>query len=121
MQKILIIDDEPAVRKLMRYLLEKENFEVIEASDGIQGVKSYKEHEPDLVITDLIMPEKEGLEIIQDIKKLKPDAKIIAISGGGVVDPEMYLGLALKFGAAKTFAKPFDNQVLIKTIRSLLS
>ncbi|WP_299982521.1 response regulator [Desulfobacula sp.] len=103
MKQILIIDDEAPIRKMLRILLEKNDYAVIDAQDGSQGVKLFKEHKPDLIITDLIMPEKEGLETIIEIKKLNLDTKIIAISGGGVVGPETYLDLAKNLGAQYSF------------------
>jgi DNA-binding response OmpR family regulator len=121
MVKILIIDDEAPIRKMLKKLLERNDYEVLEASDGNQGIKLFNEHEPDLIITDLIMPDKEGLETIRELKKSNPDVPIIAISGGGITDPKMYLNLASKFGAVRTFAKPVDNDILLSTIKEILA
>lgn len=120
MFKILVIDDEAPVRKMLTKLLERNGFDVIAAVDGCQGIKRYHENHPDLVITDLIMPEKEGLESIREIKKINPDVHIIAISGGGIADPQIYLEFASKLGAVRTFAKPVDNEILVSTIKELL-
>ncbi len=120
MEKILIIDDEAPIRKMLTKLFEKNNYEVILAINGNQGIKLFKENSPDLIITDLIMPEKEGLETIREIREINPDMKIIAISGGGVVDPEIYLNLASKLGAVRTFTKPVDNDILLSAIKELL-
>jgi len=120
MLKILIIDDEAPIRKLLRKLFEKNEYKVLEATNGIQGIKLFNEQHPDLIISDLIMPEKEGLETIRDIKKLNPHVPIIAISGGGITDPKMYLDLASKFGATRTFSKPIDNKVLLSAIKEIL-
>ena len=120
MKKILIIDDEAPVQKMLKRLLEKNDFSVIQADNGNEGIKKFKEHTPDLIITDLIMPEKEGLETIRELKKIEPNVKIIAISGGGLNDPKMYLDLAGKFGAVKTFSKPVDNDVLLSSIKQIL-
>ncbi len=120
MKKILIIDDEAFIRKMLGKMLAKNNYEVMDAPDGVQGMKRFKEQAPDLIITDLIMPEKEGLETIREIKKLDPKVKIIAMSGGGVVDPEMYLELARKFGAQYSFTKPIDNKALLSKVKQLL-
>ena len=84
MEKILIIDDEPSIRKMLKTLFEKNGYEVMEAQDGTQGIKLFQTHRPDLIITDLIMPGKEGLETIREIKKINQDAKIIAMSGTAV-------------------------------------
>jgi DNA-binding response OmpR family regulator len=119
--KILIIDDEDLIRKMLRKVLEKNGYDVMEACDGSQGIKLFKEHVPDIVITDLIMPEKEGLETIRELKKLNSDVRIIAISGGGIADPKIYLTLAAKLGAVNTFFKPVDNEILLSTIKEILS
>lgn len=118
---ILIIDDESPVRVMLKKLFERNGYQTLEASGGTQGIKLFNEHRPDLIITDLIMPEKEGLELIRELKKKDPDVKIIAISGGGIADPEMYLTVAVKFGALRSFVKPIDNELLLKTVKELLS
>jgi YesN/AraC family two-component response regulator len=121
MSRILIIDDEASIRKMLKKLLETEGYDILEANNGNQGIKLFIEHRPDLVITDLVMPEKEGIELIREIKKINPNAQIIAISGGGITYPKLYLDLAGKFGAARTFSKPVDNAILISTIKEILS
>ncbi len=121
MKKILIIDDEALIRKMLGKLFEKNGYEVLAAHNGNQGIQLFKDHDPDLVVTDLIMPEKEGMETIRDIRKLNPEVKIIAISGGGVVDPELYLTLARKFGAQYSFSKPIDNEKLLLAVKALLT
>lgn len=121
MEKILIIDDEAPIRKMLKKLFENNNYEIMDACNGKLGVDLFKEYEPDLIITDLIMPEKEGLETIREIRRINPDVKIIAISGGGVNKPEMYLDLAKKFGAHHSFAKPVNNKELLLTVKNLLT
>ena len=121
MAKILIVDDETPIRKMLRKLFEKNGYEVVDACNGHEGIKLFKEHEPDLIITDLIMPEKEGLETIREIKELNPAAKIIALSGGGMANPETYLTLAEKFGAVRAFSKPIDSKLLLSAIKEILS
>ncbi len=121
MPTILLIDDEAPLRKMLRTLLERNGFQVLEAPDGRHGVALYKAHHPDLVITDLIMPEKEGLEVIRELKVLDPDVKIIAVSGGGIVDPVMYLKLAENFGAQYALSKPISNKDLLSIINTLLA
>ena len=101
-------------------LLQKEGYEVVEATDGNQGLKIYLENACDLVITDPIMPEKEGIETIIDIKRHNPQAKIIAISGGGKMTSDKYLPTALKIGASSALSKPFNPKELLETIHSLL-
>ena len=119
-QRILIIDDDERTRKLFRKILEKEAYEVIEASDGNEGIKIYRQDPVDLVITDIIMPEKEGIETIMDLRKESPDVKIIAISGGGLEEAEAYLEIAKKMGAAEALTKPIKNDELLNKIKDIL-
>ncbi len=121
MLKILIIDDEASIRHLLAELLEKNGYTTMTAEDGAQGLNLFKTHRPDLTITDLIMPEKEGLELIREIKALDPAAKIIAMSGGGMAQPETYLKLAERFGAQKTFSKPINMKLLLSFIKEALA
>lgn len=120
MKKILIIDDEDVIRKFLRLFFEKNGYEVVEAANGAQGVKIFKEQGADLIITDLVMPEQEGLETIRTIVKQYPGTKIIAMSGGGVIDPETYLKMAKGFGAKHVFSKPFDKDLLLEKVRELI-
>ncbi len=120
MKQILIIDDEAHIRKMLKKLFEEQGYEVQLACDGEDGVTQFKKHLPDLVITDLIMPEKEGLETIREIRKMASDTKIIAISGGGISKPDMYLQMAKSFGAHAVFKKPVDTGVLVSEVAKLL-
>jgi DNA-binding response OmpR family regulator len=121
MEKILVIDDEPVIRILLRQLFEQTGYEVCEACEGKQGLDLFIKESPDLVITDLIMPGEEGLETIKKIKKIKPDAKILAISGGGIGSARVYLSLALKMGAAHVFEKPFDPKEMLTIVQNMLA
>lgn len=118
---ILIIEDEVQVRKLTRQMLEMEGLEVIEAGDGDSGLKLFTENEIDLVITDIIMPGKEGIETILELRRKDPAVKIIAMSGGGRMGPDGYLDLAKKFGASQAFSKPFDRLELVQAVKDLLA
>ena len=84
MARILIIDDEPQIRSMLKLMLEREDYEVVEAPDGVEGIKVYRQNPADLIITDLIMPNKDGIGMIIDLKKEFPDVNIIAMSGGGL-------------------------------------
>jgi DNA-binding NtrC family response regulator len=120
MPQILIIEDDVSVLKMLKQMLEREGFVVSTASDGNQGIKQYCQEKADVVITDIIMPDKEGIETITDLKRQDPEAKIIAISGGGRNQPEDYLLLAQKLGARFTFKKPVDRQRLLSAIKDCL-
>jgi CheY-like chemotaxis protein len=100
--------------------LEGAGYEVAEAPDGTQGIRLYRQQPCDLVITDIIMPEKEGLETIRELRRDFPDVKILAISGGGRIRPDEYLPLAKKFGAHRTLAKPFEQKELLEAVQELL-
>ncbi len=120
MKRIVLIDDDPEFRNMLQEGLTQAGFEIFPACDGVEGLTCIKENMPDLVITDIIMPEKEGVETILEIKALYPDMKYIAISGGGRSKPEGYLTVAKSLGAVETFSKPFKLVDLIKTINSVL-
>jgi DNA-binding response OmpR family regulator len=120
MPRILLIDDDQTMRRALRIALEKSGHEVAEAGNGCEALVAYRLRPADLVIADLIMPEMEGVETIRALRKLRPELPIIAISGGGRGSPENYLHLAQQFGAAKTFAKPFDFGILDAAVTSLL-
>ena len=120
MGRILIIDDEAMIRDLLVKILEREGYETVTASGGKDGIKIHRENPADLIITDLIMPEKDGLETIMELRRDFKDVKIIAMSGGGKIDSETYLQIAKTMGAIETIAKPFDLRELLKTVQELL-
>jgi CheY-like chemotaxis protein len=101
--------------------LERKGYTVATASNGRIGIQAYREKSFDVVITDLIMPEMEGLETIINLRKDDPGVKIIAISGGGLNMPEDYLEMARGLGAAKTFSKPIDRSGLFAAVEELVS
>jgi len=120
MARILIADDDQQVRVMLRMTLERAGYEVVEAEDGNQAVTQFKAEKPDLVVTDIVMPEKEGIETIMELKALDPNVRIVAISGGGRINPEDYLSWARKFGVKETFIKPVDRQLLLEAVERLL-
>ncbi len=120
MARILIIDDNDQVRLSLRMALEDADHSVEEAADGVVGVQLFRQNPADLIITDLIMPEKDGLETIQGLKKDSPTAKIIAISGDCNADPDSYLFTARAMGASRTFKKPINLAELLDAIEELL-
>ena len=121
MARILVVDDEPEVLLLLTDILESDGYEVIRATNGAEGLKEFQRGDIDLIVTDIIMPDKEGLESIMDYKQLNPDVKIIAISGGARIGPHTYLKMAEKFGARRVFSKPFRNKELLDAVEQLLA
>jgi len=120
MERILIIDDEPQIRSMLRLMLERDGYEVVQAPDGIEGIRLYRQNPSDLIITDLIMPNKDGIGMIIDLKKEFPEVKIIAMSGGGLNKPDGYLKGAKKLGAAYTLTKPIDREEMLRAVRDTL-
>ena len=121
MATILVVDDDQAVRSLLARTLTKVGHEVIEAEDGIGALRLFKDHKPDLVITDLVMPNKEGLEMILELRGIHPQTHIIAISGGGRCNPASYLEMAKYLGAARTLSKPIGLEKFITTVEEVLA
>lgn len=121
MKRILVIDDDRLIRHVLRQMLERRGYEVIDAPDGKEGMKLYRQNPTDLVITDIIMPEKEGVETIIELKHDFPDVKIIAISGGGCgIDAHTCLSYAKSFGVSHMFIKPFEQEELLEAVQELL-
>lgn len=118
---ILIVDDDPCVRTAVRKILRNEPYEIIEAANGSEAVNFYRQTKIDLMITDLIMPEKEGIETILEIRQGFPDAKIIAISGGGKNSTDLYLNMAKDLGAQYVLSKPFQIADLLNAVRKLVA
>jgi DNA-binding NtrC family response regulator len=120
MARILVIDDDYQILQTLHQVLALEGHEVMDASNGKEGLERFREHGADLVITDIVMPEKEGLETIMELRKAHPGVQIIAISGGGQIDPDAYLKMATQFGAVRALPKPFGREELLEAVRSLL-
>lgn len=121
MARILIIDDEEDIRQILATVLRRLGHEVQEAGNGAEGLKLYRQEPADLVITDLVMPEKEGLSTIMDLRKIAPAARIIAISGGLAHDPKLYLHMAEKLGADRILRKPFQLPELETAVAETLA
>ncbi len=121
MARILIIDDEQAIRAFLRKMLEREGHEVVEASNGKEGMKEYRTRPADVVVTDIIMPEQEGIQTILELKKEYPNAKVIAISGGGFIEATQYLQIVKTMGVKHAFAKPFERSEILGALKELLS
>jgi CheY-like chemotaxis protein len=120
MHSVLIIEDDEFVMNMLKQTFERAGYDVGTASNGSEGLKLYHSKPFDVVITDLIMPEMEGIETISVLRKDNPDIRVIAISGGGRNSPEDYLYLAKKLGAARTFPKPVDRNMLLEAVKELV-
>ncbi|HNX67098.1 MAG TPA: response regulator [Bacteroidales bacterium] len=120
MPGVLIVEDDQPLRDLLRDALEKRRYTVITAADGREAINKFRPSVVDLVITDLLMPEEDGLKVIMHVKEVSPDTKIIAISGGGKAGPGSYLSIAKALGAKYTYSKPFSPAELIQKVRELL-
>jgi CheY-like chemotaxis protein len=118
---VLIVDDDENIRKLISRLLQKEGLSVIEATNGNEGVKYYKTKAPEIVVIDIIMPEKDGLAAIREIKALNNRAKVVAISGGLVMTPQAYLDEAEEISADYVLPKPIERLELVGAVRNLLN
>jgi DNA-binding NtrC family response regulator len=121
MTKILVIDDDAIVRTSIVHILRDAGYEVVIAEDGIQGMAAFRNDEPDLVITDIVMPEQEGIQTITEMRRAKPDVKIIAISGGGRVVNSDFLRIAQVLGAMAGIPKPFDDDELLILVKDCLA
>lgn len=120
MASILILDDEDAMREALRMVLEEDGHEVNEASDGISGIELYRKRPTDVVVTDLIMPQKDGIETIRDLRREFPRVKIIALSGRGGTAINANLERAKRVGADLTLLKPCEPSEIREAIRSLM-
>lgn len=121
MANILVIDDDDIFRDVLVSALRQAGHAVREAGDGNEGLRLFHEQPAELVITDIVMPEKEGLDTIRDLRREFPAARIVAMSGGLAHDPKLYLHMAEKFGATAVLAKPFQLAELYKTVDAALA
>ena len=122
MSLILVIDDEDALRLIIRRILERAGHSVLDASDGREGVALTQAQDFDLIITDLLMPEMDGIETIREIRARGISIPILAMSGGGSSEASarLFLGAAAKLGANAILAKPFRAAELLQSIKALL-
>ncbi len=115
MATILVIDDQEPIRSLLRIALEGAGHEVLEASNGRLGLELYRERSADLIITDIVMPEMNGLEMMLELTRNFLNVKVIAMSGG--LESEGPLNVAKLLGARQTFQKPLDMKALLSAVR----
>ena len=120
MPGVLIVEDDKELREMLKMSLLRRSFTVFEAENGKEAITHFKPNITDLIVTDLIMPEEDGLKVVIKLRELKPSIKIIAISGGGKVGPGSYLNLAKALGADAIYSKPFSINDLTLKIEQLL-
>lgn len=122
MARVLVVDDVEAIRQAMVIVLENEGHEVVQASDGLDGIRRLREESVDLLITDVLMPGADGIEVIKAVRQHAPKLKVIAMSGGGNQLPAGFsLKMAQAFGAKAVLYKPFENAELVEMVRSVLA
>ena len=117
---ILLIDDEKPFRNVLKQVLSTAGYEVVEAANGAEGIDRFYDNPADLIITDIIMPEKEGIETIIELKKVYPEIKLIVMSGGGWYGTDIDFDMAKKLGA-RTLDKPFALRELLDAVAELLN
>jgi len=118
---ILIVDDDKQFREYMLEMLVEQNYNVLGAANGEEGLSLYSSVKPDLIITDIVMPEKEGIELIITVRNVDLQTPIIAVSGGNLGNADSYLSMARKLGVNSALAKPFSLDAILQEIETLLS
>lgn len=121
MARVLVIDDEEELRRVLVRALEVGGHEAVEAANGADGLREIKARPVDLVVTDLVMPEMDGLEFMRELGRLRPGTRVIAISGGGIWDKASMLTVAGMLGAVKTLSKPFDLDDFLALVHEVLA
>ena len=117
MKRILVVDDEVQIRTMLTQMLEQDGYIVHTAENGEEGLAMVGRHSFDLVVTDMIMPVKDGLKFIMELTRDYPDLKILAISGGGAIKAERYLTMAGYLGDIATLEKPFKRDTFLELVR----
>jgi DNA-binding response OmpR family regulator len=120
MPRILVIDDEPLICSTVFTILTREGFSVEEASDGVAGIAMFHKNPPDLVITDIFMPNRDGIEIVRELKRSYPRTKIIAMTGGGQTRMLEIASAATFLGADHILLKPFERESLLAAVKAAL-
>jgi len=122
MARILIVDDDRHVREMLQQMLEKEGYKIETAVDGNEAIRKFRQNPPDLVVTDIVMPDKEGLEIIRLFVSERPETKVIAISGGAFnIEARNTLKIAKALGAFETLTKPLRRGDLVSAVKAGLA
>ena len=121
MNSVLVIDDDPVIRSVVRRVLEEKGFEVSTAGDGQSGLSRFAELNPDLVMVDIVMPGKEGMATILELREAHPDARILAMTGGGNFTAGDVLRIAELLGADNSIEKPFAPAALVSMVERCLT
>jgi two-component system chemotaxis response regulator CheY len=121
MAEILIIDDEPGVLGVLRRILENAGHSVTEAPNGEAALREFEGKPADLVITDIFMPEMDGIEFLVHLRTAFPDARVLAMSGGGLLPRDQALSDASLLGADQILQKPFDRENLLEAVDRVLA
>lgn len=121
MASVLIIDDEEDVRRVLRRILKRAGYTTYEAENGREAIALYRVLKPDVTITDIIMPDVEGIETIRELRSQFDAKNIIAISGGGRTNTYDYLAMAERLGAALVLRKPIDPHSLVIAVEQLIA
>jgi DNA-binding response OmpR family regulator len=119
-QRILVVEDDPSIGRVLRIVLRQAGYQVIEARDGHEAMRLWRDQRADLVITDLHMPNKNGLEVIMELRALSPSVPIVAMTGGGRSKDIELLGDARLLGAVRTVAKPFGLEEMLAVVQQEL-
>jgi len=121
MKKILVIDDEEQLLNLLKTLLEAEGYQVAIATNGQSGIDMFRESPADLVITDMVMPVKDGLKTILELREISENVPVLAISGGGAIAKERYLAIASYIDNVRTAEKPLSRSEILTAVEEMLS
>jgi len=121
MATILAVDDDPQVREMLSTLFTEAGYQVVTAADGKEAMVCFRNRPAEVVVADILMPEKDGLETIQELHRIAPQVPVIAISGGGRIAGSTYLKTAALFGAFRTLEKPFPNRAILTAVSEALA
>ncbi len=116
MKRILVVEDDGAIRRSLETVLTNSGFLVVEAANGREALAAYDPGKFDAVVLDIIMPEMEGLETLRALRRISPSIKVLAISGGGQISADDHLAMAKKLGSTATLEKPFTGSALLNAL-----
>lgn len=121
MKHVLIVDDDDQIRGMLCETFTQAGYDILSASNGLEALDIVNELPCDIIVADILMPEKEGIEMIMELRLQRPDMPVIAMSGGGHVGAGKYLDIAERLGVKATFQKPFDRRKLLRAVKEILA